>query len=129
MSKKVKCPACKKNMIYPEDGACNPCLENTPETNDDLHSASFDSWQYRETAERPKQKRERKRKYQLSGTVSIRNMVSSDPMEIEKEHTEIVSAYDIEDAIDVSLSQFTEEEEAVWNKGFKIEKFTRKKRG
>lgn len=57
-------------------------------------------------------------RYKITGQVSIRNTESNDPMEITKDYEEIVDASDPEEAIEVSLSGFTEEEEPVWEKGY-----------
>jgi hypothetical protein len=57
-------------------------------------------------------------KYQLTGKVSIRNQDSNDPMEITKDHTETVEASSKEEAIELSLSGFTEEEEPCWEQGY-----------
>ena len=56
-------------------------------------------------------------KYTLSGKVSIRNQESLDPMEITRDHEEIVEADSEIEAIEVSLAHFSEEEEPIWSEG------------
>lgn len=61
-------------------------------------------------------------KYTLTGKVCVRNLVSLDPMEITKDHTEVVEADTREEAIEVSLEDgtFTEYEEPYWEQGYPL---------
>lgn len=52
--------------------------------------------------------------YVLTGTVAIKDGFASEKF---IDHTEIIDANSPEEAIELSLGDFTEEEEAVWHKG------------
>jgi hypothetical protein len=64
------------------------------------------------------QKKENRTRYQLTGKVAIRE--ADGPDEIVKDHTETVEASSPVEAIEVSLSGFTEEEEACWQPGYPL---------
>jgi len=61
-----------------------------------------------------------KTKYKITGRVSIRNLQSSDPMEIINTHEEIVTASTPEEAVELSLSGFKEGEDPTWKPGYSI---------
>jgi len=54
-------------------------------------------------------------RYKLAGTISLRNIAYTGPMEITREHTEIVEASFEEEALELSLTGFKDGEEPVWD--------------
>jgi hypothetical protein len=60
-------------------------------------------------------------KYKIVGQVSIRNLESNDPMEITKDHEEIIDdASSPEEAIELSLEGFQEGEDPTWEQGYTV---------
>jgi hypothetical protein len=57
-------------------------------------------------------------KYKLTGKVALREQYG--PGDIVKDHVETVEASSPEEAIELSLSSFTEEEEPCWCKGYPL---------